>query len=138
MVAFPLIAAPAAAVASQAPVWLLAGRVPYDQRETISIVVECVLRAAWLPFLSFWAMMAGGLLLGALGGLLAAVDPAAGPWGTTPPRRVATSGFDSSVAIMLVGALILVVCLTAITALEKNAEKSIVQHGLRPILPTKG
>lgn len=137
MVAFPLIGAPAAAVASQEPVWLLGSRVPFDQRETISIVVDCVIRAAWLPFLTFWGFVAGGLLLGSFGGILAALDPAARPWGTAPPRRAAAA-FDSSVAIMLQGALILVVCLAAITSLETNAEKSIRQYGLRPDLPTKG
>jgi hypothetical protein len=138
MVAFPLIGAPAAAVASQAPVWLLGSRVPFDAREAYSIVVDCVIRAAWFPFLTFWAMVACGLLLGALGGLLAVIDPGAGHWGATPPRRAAASAFDSNVAVMVMGTLILMVCIAAITTLETNAEKSIAQFGLHPGFPTQG
>ncbi len=139
LVAYPLIGAPAAAVASQAPVWLIGKRAgPFPEAEATAIVVDCVLRAAWFPFLMFWAMLAGITLLGALGGLLAVFDPAARPWGTAPPQRVAASGFDSSVSLMVMGSLILLVCLSAITTLETNAEKSIARFGMRPGLPAAG
>lgn len=138
LIAYALIGAPAAAVASQESAWLKGAHVQPNEGVAVAIVVDCVLRAAWLPFLAFWGMFAGGTILGCLGGWIAAFDPAAANWGLTPPRRATASAFDSSVALMYMGALILVVILSALTSLEINCANSIARFGLQTFLPTEG
>jgi hypothetical protein len=138
LVAYALIGAAAAAVASQEAVWRHGPHAAGDERAFIAIVVDCVIKSAWLPFLTFWGMFAGGTVLGCLGGWVADMDPAASHWGATPPRRATASVFDSSVALMLMGVLILLTVLGAITTLEANCAKSIAEYGLQPALPTAG
>src|SRR5207237_7014082 len=66
LVVCPLIGAPAAAGASQGPVLVHGAKPAADERQAVAIICECVVRASWYPYLTFWAMVAAGILLGAL------------------------------------------------------------------------
>lgn len=127
MVAYPLIGAPAAAVASQAPIFQHGARPAATDRDAIYIVCECVVRAAWYPYLMFWGMVAGWGVLGGFGGWFAAWQRGT-PWGATPPV-VADEGCDTSVAVMVMATWILATIIVAISTLESNCQRSVEKYG---------
>ena len=135
MVAFPLIGAPAAAVASQAPIFEHGARPTTTERATL-LVCECVVRASWYPYLMFWGMVAGFGLLGGLGGWWAARQQGA-PWGATPPI-VADEGCDTSVAVMVMAAWLLVTVIRVTSDLESNCERSLQKYGFELSFSPRG
>ena len=114
LVAYPLTAAPAAAVASQSPIFLHGARSAVTDRAAILLICECVVRASWYPYLMFWGLVAGSTLLGGLGGWLAAAQRPV-PWGANPPA-VVDEGCDTSLAVMVLA------CWTLVTIIDGRLE----------------
>lgn len=128
LVAFPLIVAPAAAVASQQPIWAHGAKPAADEREANAIVCECVVRASWYPYLAFWATLAAGLVLGTLGGWFSSMRRSA-PWGDNPPS-VADEAGDTSLALMVQAVWVLVIIVQAIPPLQANVQNSVEKYNL--------
>ncbi len=128
LVAFPLIGAPAAAVASQGPIFLHGARPDVADRAGVLLVYECVVRAAWYPYLVFWGMLAGSALLSGLGGWFAS-NRGAKPWGDSPPTIV-DEGCDTSVAIMVMASWFLIAVVRLIPDMQAKCELAVEHYGL--------
>lgn len=136
IVAYPLIGAPAAAVASQAPIYQLGSHMPTHHAEAMRVFGECVVRAGWYPYVVFWGMLLliGGL--GAAGGALAAWSGSR-RWGLVPPGT-ADEGCDASIAIMFVASLDLIAILGPLSDNRDHLLNAQLREGFVLSLPIRG
>lgn len=136
IVTYPLIGAPAAVVASQAPIYQLGHHAPMNHAEAVRILGECVVRAGWYPYVVFWLLLFFLGALGAAGGGLAGWSGSR-RWGMVPPGT-ADEGCDASIAVMFVASLILVPVLRPLCDYRDYWLQTQVNEGFTLSLPIRG